>query len=194
MQPKREFIPASLRKAVLERDRYRCRYCGAKGEDGAKLALDHIYPFSRGGETTFDNLATACQRCNSVKHNKVGFWPRPVDYFFLRDFVYDIQVGTAEMLVDLRFFVIAHMRQLYKNEEKTSLWDLGRVCLRHNLDLLEACRAIDAQLNPKDAIIKTVRKVGVKGFLERSREYDRRCKVSILTDQQQGNFKTGTSQ
>lgn len=60
-------IPAALRAAVYERDGHKCVRCGAT-ED---LALDHVYPWSKGGEDTFDNLQTMCRPCNTRKGAKV---------------------------------------------------------------------------------------------------------------------------
>ena len=51
------------RKNVLRRDRYRCQYC--HGRDG--LTLDHVFPKSRGGKDTWENLVAACTRCNARK-------------------------------------------------------------------------------------------------------------------------------
>jgi hypothetical protein len=56
-------IPASLRRAVFERDGYRCRRCG--GWRG--LQTDHVVAESRGGPTSLQNLQTLCQRCNRHK-------------------------------------------------------------------------------------------------------------------------------
>lgn len=55
------------RKNVLERDRHTCQYCSYKGE---KLTLDHVIPRSRGGPDTWENLVTACVRCNIRKGNR----------------------------------------------------------------------------------------------------------------------------
>lgn len=55
-----------LRYRVLERDR-RCRLCGVGPEDGAKLHIDHIVPYSQGGKTVLDNLQALCQDCNLGK-------------------------------------------------------------------------------------------------------------------------------
>jgi 5-methylcytosine-specific restriction endonuclease McrA len=57
---------------VTERDirrlvnRYRgcCAYCG---DATAKLTIDHVVPFKRGGRHTIGNLVPACQSCNSSK-------------------------------------------------------------------------------------------------------------------------------
>lgn len=63
----REAIPAAIRREVLERDGGRCRYCGAT----APLALDHIYPYSRGGRHAPANLQVLCRPCNSRKAARV---------------------------------------------------------------------------------------------------------------------------
>lgn len=60
-------IPTELRWAVWERDNFTCRHCGSR----RSLAVDHIYPESRGGATTLDNLQTLCKRCNSRKGAKL---------------------------------------------------------------------------------------------------------------------------
>ena len=36
-----------------------------------QLKADHIYPFSKGGLTTWDNLQLLCIFCNSQKSNKL---------------------------------------------------------------------------------------------------------------------------
>ncbi|NTU96622.1 MAG: HNH endonuclease [Chlorobiaceae bacterium] len=61
------------RKNIFLRDNYQCQYCG---KTDAPLTLDHVLPRSRGGESTWENLITACQRCNSAKGNRT---PREAD-------------------------------------------------------------------------------------------------------------------
>jgi hypothetical protein len=51
---------------VLKRDKFTCRYCGAKAPD-AVLHVDHIQPRSKGGTNDLMNLVTACKDCNSGK-------------------------------------------------------------------------------------------------------------------------------
>ena len=53
------------RKAVFARDGGRCVYCGA-----AATSLDHVVPKSRGGSHTWDNVVSACSRCNHVKADR----------------------------------------------------------------------------------------------------------------------------
>ncbi len=53
------------RKNILRRDGHQCQYCGAR----SALTVDHIVPKSRGGEDSWENLTTACIRCNNRKGN-----------------------------------------------------------------------------------------------------------------------------
>lgn len=54
------------RRNVLKRDGNRCQYC-SKTED---LTIDHVLPKSRGGNDTWENLVTACNKCNHRKGNR----------------------------------------------------------------------------------------------------------------------------
>lgn len=56
-----------IRFGILERDGFTCKYCGRTPENGAKLVIDHIVPFSKGGKTTLENLVTSCFECNMGK-------------------------------------------------------------------------------------------------------------------------------
>lgn len=73
-------IPAELRAAVYERDRWRCLHCGTT----ENLSLDHIWPYSKGGPDTYENLQTLCRPCNSKKGAKTdGPGRTPVDQALL---------------------------------------------------------------------------------------------------------------
>jgi hypothetical protein len=54
------------RENIFKRDNYSCVYCGVDGNKKT-LTLDHVYPQSKGGKNSWDNLVTACQPCNSEK-------------------------------------------------------------------------------------------------------------------------------
>lgn len=58
---------------ILERDHFRCVYCGVSsvGNETVKLHLDHIMPRSKGGKDIASNLATACGYCNIGKQAKL---------------------------------------------------------------------------------------------------------------------------
>ena len=57
-------VTNKMRFAIYNRDGYRCRICGKKKPD---LEIDHIYPISKGGKSTMDNLQTLCHSCNVKK-------------------------------------------------------------------------------------------------------------------------------
>lgn len=59
-----EVIPYD-RKAVYERDKGQCRYCGK-----ATKAVDHVMPLSRGGADSFENVVLCCHSCNVSKSNR----------------------------------------------------------------------------------------------------------------------------
>ncbi|KKP88524.1 MAG: hypothetical protein UR93_C0012G0002 [Berkelbacteria bacterium GW2011_GWA2_35_9] len=64
-------IPLKLRLKVLQRDNFCCAFCGKSPatDHGTVLHIDHIKPYSKGGETELDNLQTLCQKCNWGKSN-----------------------------------------------------------------------------------------------------------------------------
>ncbi len=66
---KSRVIPDKLRYKVLKRDNFKCCACGASPakDPSVELHIDHIVPWSKGGETTFENLQTLCSRCNIGK-------------------------------------------------------------------------------------------------------------------------------
>lgn len=73
---KREKLPDSLKFEVLERDHYRCVYCGATALD-ARLEVDHYQPVASGGTNDLWNLVTACSSCNRGKSDRDWFYACP---------------------------------------------------------------------------------------------------------------------
>ena len=72
-KPKRSRVQLSPRdrEAVLMRDGYRCRHCGRNPrEDGIKLHVDHIEPWSKGGTNDLENLQALCEECNLGKSDQ----------------------------------------------------------------------------------------------------------------------------
>jgi len=67
--------PAFTRFNLFLRDRFTCQYCG----DRRDLTFDHVVPRSKGGQTTWDNVVTACSPCNLLKGGQLPrdakMWP-----------------------------------------------------------------------------------------------------------------------
>jgi|SRR3989338_6539895 len=60
-----------LRFIVMRRDNFKCKICGRSPATDLKIILhvDHIVPWSKGGETVPENLQTLCSKCNIGKSN-----------------------------------------------------------------------------------------------------------------------------
>ena len=60
-----------LKFLVMKRDNFKCCMCGRSPATtpGLELHIDHIIPWSKGGETVIDNLHTLCSDCNLGKSN-----------------------------------------------------------------------------------------------------------------------------
>ncbi len=69
----RRDINLSLRYDVLKRDNFKCVACGKSPAlfPQVTLHIDHIVPYSRGGESELDNLQTLCKDCNLGKSDKM---------------------------------------------------------------------------------------------------------------------------
>jgi hypothetical protein len=62
-------VPMPTKSGVYHRDRGVCAYCG-RTITLAEATLDHVVPQSMNGPDTWDNLVTACRRCNEKKANR----------------------------------------------------------------------------------------------------------------------------
>ena len=62
--PFRHGVPLS-RRAIFARDGGKCAYCSAPA-----TSLDHVIPRSRGGAHAWENVVSACHRCNHTKADK----------------------------------------------------------------------------------------------------------------------------
>lgn len=57
------------RAAIYHRDHYQCQYCHKQFRSD-DLTLDHVIPVSRGGPRTWENIVTACSKCNRKKNDR----------------------------------------------------------------------------------------------------------------------------
>jgi 5-methylcytosine-specific restriction endonuclease McrA len=60
---------------ILERDRYRCQYCGLDGltsfENSLIMTVDFVLPRAHKGNKDPENLVAACRPCNRIKGSRV---------------------------------------------------------------------------------------------------------------------------
>lgn len=56
----------ATKRGVLNRDKHTCVYCGTAGA----TTVDHVFPRSRGGRDTWENLAACCRSCNNRKADR----------------------------------------------------------------------------------------------------------------------------
>jgi hypothetical protein len=56
---------------ILERDQYRCQYCGLDGaasfENALAMSVDFVIPRARKGKKDERNLVACCRSCNMIK-------------------------------------------------------------------------------------------------------------------------------
>ena len=55
------------RAMIYKRDGHKCQYCGST----RNLTIDHIFPTSKGGDNSWENLVVACMPCNTRKGDKL---------------------------------------------------------------------------------------------------------------------------
>ncbi len=88
------YIPPLNNPALFKRDAYLCLYCGKRFQE-RDLSRDHVRPLSRGGTDVWNNVVTACKRCNNHKAGRtpeqagvmllaVPFTPTHAEYIYLQ--------------------------------------------------------------------------------------------------------------
>lgn len=90
------------RMNILYRDSFTCQYCAISFKD-IELTMDHVYPKSKGGETSWDNIVAACRSCNNKKADKLSSeckmhpLKKPVEPKWLSIFL--LRLGGAEQVI-----------------------------------------------------------------------------------------------
>ncbi|MBV1907071.1 MAG: HNH endonuclease [Pseudomonadales bacterium] len=70
MHFQQNMLPPLTNPALFQRDQNLCMYCGNGFED-ALLTRDHVVPSSRGGTDSWDNVVSACRKCNHRKGSRL---------------------------------------------------------------------------------------------------------------------------
>ena len=103
------YIPPLNNNALFRRDGSLCLYCGEPFSH-RHLSRDHVIPFKQGGGDTWNNVVTACKRCNNQKADRtpeqagmkliaIPFVPTHAEYIYLR---------ARTVLADQMEFLKAH--------------------------------------------------------------------------------------
>jgi hypothetical protein len=88
------YVPPLNNETLFRRDAHLCLYCGERFPT-SQLSRDHVTPLSRGGHDTWNNVVTACRRCNNLKAWRtpeqaqlqliaVPFTPSYAEYIYLK--------------------------------------------------------------------------------------------------------------
>jgi 5-methylcytosine-specific restriction endonuclease McrA len=94
----KSIIPS--KKSILIRDLYTCQYCGKKLTNSSGTR-DHVYPESKGGEATWENMVACCKVCQFKKSNKTceesNMYPanKPKEPSLMERFRNNIKVATS---------------------------------------------------------------------------------------------------
>ncbi len=103
------YTPPLNNRTLFKRDANMCMYCGERFHR-RDLSRDHIRPLSRGGRDEWNNVVSACKRCNNHKAGQtpeqsgmqllaIPFTPTHAEYIFLQG---------HRVLADQMKFLLAH--------------------------------------------------------------------------------------
>ena len=104
-----DYTPPLNNETLFRRDANLCMYCGGRF-NSHQLSRDHVRPFSRGGTDVWNNVVTACRRCNNQKASRtpeqagmqllaVPFTPTYAEYIYLKG---------RRVLADQMEYLLAH--------------------------------------------------------------------------------------
>ncbi len=116
------YVPPLNNKTLFRRDGNLCLYCGAHFLS-RDLTRDHIRPLSHGGTDSWQNVVTACRRCNNHKGGHtpeqagvqliaVPFTPTYAEYSYLKG---------RRVLVDQMEFLLAHISRSSPLHERLTM-------------------------------------------------------------------------
>lgn len=106
---RRHYTPPLNNPALFKRDAHMCLYCGNRFQS-RYLSRDHVTPLSRNGQDSWNNVVTACKRCNNHKAGRkpeeagmqllaIPFTPTHAEYVYLQG---------KRVLADQMQFLLAH--------------------------------------------------------------------------------------
>jgi 5-methylcytosine-specific restriction endonuclease McrA len=109
LKARQKYIPPLTNAALFRRDVNLCLYCGSSFGP-RELSRDHVTPMVQGGTDTWNNVVSACKRCNHHKGGRtpeqaglqllaIPFTPNHAEYVYLQG---------RRILADQMDFLCAH--------------------------------------------------------------------------------------
>ncbi len=109
LRSRRDYVPPLSNNALFRRDFNMCLYCGG-AFPMRELSRDHVTPLVQGGGDYWNNVVTACKRCNHHKGGRkpeqagmqllaIPFIPNHAEYVYLQG---------RRILADQMAFLRAH--------------------------------------------------------------------------------------
>lgn len=106
---RKDYTPPLTNRALFRRDANLCLYCGQRFL-ARDLSRDHVRPLCRGGRDRWNNVVTACKRCNNHKAGRspedsgmqllaIPFTPTHAEYVYLQG---------KRIMADQMDFLLAH--------------------------------------------------------------------------------------
>jgi len=119
------YVPPLNNQTLFRRDAHLCLYCGHRFSYSL-LSRDHVTPFSRGGKDVWNNVVTACRRCNNAKASRtpeqagmqllaVPFTPTYAEYIYLKG---------RRVLADQMEYLLAHFPRSSPLHERIQRWPM----------------------------------------------------------------------
>ncbi|MGC8517500.1 MAG: HNH endonuclease [Steroidobacteraceae bacterium] len=118
-----DYVPPLNNQTLFRRDAHICMYCGQRFAT-RDLSRDHVRPFSQGGIDVWNNVVTACRRCNNQKASRtpeqakmqlvaVPFTPTYAEYIFLKG---------RRVLADQMEYLLAHFPRTSPLHARIQRW------------------------------------------------------------------------
>jgi hypothetical protein len=117
------YTPPLCNETLFQRDGHLCLYCGETFPP-RRLSRDHVRPLSQGGPDSWNNVVTACVRCNNQKASRtpegagmqllaIPFTPTHAEYIYLQG---------RNILADQMEFLRSHFPRTSPLHERLELY------------------------------------------------------------------------
>ena len=125
-----QYTPPLNNQTLFKRDSYLCMYCGNR-YNKRELTRDHITPISQGGNDDWNNVVSACKRCN---HHKGGRTPEQAKIKllaipFVPNYAEYIYLQGRNILADQMDFLLGYISKSSPIHHRIDLEKDNKDCL-----------------------------------------------------------------